>query len=569
MQIDPLEFDGLAPFRLSDGDRAASVHLLDQSEGPLEDLLSPSARDLLAALHRRFNSARLHLLAKRAQQTYQYSRGEPIGFLASTADVRTSEWTVAAAPPAIQRRWVELTGPAEPKMIVNALNSGADVFMADLEDALSPTWPNIVAGHRALRDAAAGKLVHMTDTGREYRQKENGATLFVRPRGLHLDEPALEFDREPTSASLVDFGLAALHGAKSLLSRGAQPCFYLPKLEGHLEARWWNDIFTFTETWLGLSRGTIRATVLIETLPAAFQMDEILHELREHSAGLNAGRWDYIFSAIKKMSGSPAVDALLPDRAQVTMRSPFLSAYAELLVRTCHRRGATAIGGMAAFIPNRQQPEVTAAALVRVQEDKRREADLGFHGSWVAHPDLISVARQEFSERPAPTEKLDVTWSVEEESRWASRLLDFRIDGAQVTENGVRTNLRAALSYLERWLEGTGAVAIDNLMEDAATAEISRTQLWHWLRSSDELTKRGWWKGSQSLSLELVLRWMDEESARLIAERDAPSLEMARRILEDLIVRPQLAEFLTLEALPALRSLELKMQNAQQPTAIP
>jgi len=430
-------------------------------------VLSRDALAFVAKLQRELGPRRAELLARRRERI-----GAP-DFLEETRSIRESEWQVAPPPPGLVDRRVEITGPVDRKMMINALNSGARVFMADLEDACSPTWQNVVDGQRNLIDAVRRTI--SLDTGeKSYRLDDEIATLVVRPRGWHLEERHMNVDGEAVSASLFDFGLTAFHNAEEQLERGLGPYFYLPKLESHLEARLWNDAFELAEQELGLPRASIRATVLIETILAAFEMDEILWELRDRSAGLNAGRWDYIFSAIKKLG------ALLPDRAQVTMAVPFMRAYTELLVATCHRRGAHAIGGMAAFIPSRRDPEVNEVALAKVREDKVRESSDGFDGTWVAHPDLVPIAMEIFDgvlgARPNQVERLrdDVTVT-------AQQLLDFEIPGATVTDDGLRTNVSVGVRYLDAWLNGVGAAAIDNLMEDVATAEISRAQVWSWV----------------------------------------------------------------------------------------
>jgi malate synthase len=446
---------------------------------------------------------------------------------------RTGGW-----PPAdLDDRRVEITGPAEPKMMINALNSGARVFMADLEDALSPTWANIVGGQAALRDAVRGRLAIDTPE-KSYRLNEPTATLLVRPRGWHLDERHVIVDGRPVSASLFDFGLFLFHNGAEALTRGSGPYLYLAKLEGHREARLWNDVFVHAQNALGIPVGSIRATVLIETILAAFEMDEILHELREHAAGLNAGRWDYTFSIIKKFRERP--EFVLPDRAQVTMAVPFMRAYTQLLVRTCHRRGAHAIGGMSAFIPNRREPDVTANALAKVREDKEREAGDGFDGTWVAHPDLVPVARDVFDQilgdRPNQKGRLreDVVAS-------ASALLDVAIPAGQVTERGVRQNVSVGLRYLDAWLRGNGAAAIDNLMEDAATAEISRSQLWQWRRHGTTMDD------GRHVTSELYASIRDEELGRY-GGRESGRLGDAADLLDALVLADDFPEFLTLGA---------------------
>jgi malate synthase len=378
---------------------------------------------------------------------------------------------VAEAPPDLRDRRVEITGPVDRKMMINALNSGANVFMADFEDANSPTWANVVEGHQNVREAVR-RTISLDTPEKSYRLNEETATLVIRPRGWHLTERNVLVDGEPVSASLFDFGLAFFHNAREQLEGGSAPYFYLPKLESHLEARLWNDAFLLAQEELGVPRGSVRATVLIETILAAFEMEPILYELREHSGGLNAGRWDYIFSVIKRFP-----DDVLPDRAQVTMTVPFMRAYTELLVTTCHKRRAYAIGGMAAFIPSRRDPEVNERALAKVREDKERESGAGFDGTWVAHPDLVETAMAEF-DRPNQLDRLREDMSV-----GADDLLDFRIPDGEITEEGLRANVSVGVRYLAAWLAGTGAAAIDNLMEDTATAEISRSQVWQWVRA--------------------------------------------------------------------------------------
>ncbi|HYG60120.1 MAG TPA: malate synthase A, partial [Symbiobacteriaceae bacterium] len=436
-------------------------------------ILTPEALAFVAELQRRFGPPREALLQRRAERQAQFDAGLLPGFLPETQHVRDGDWQVGPIPADLQDRRVEITGPVDRKMVINALNSGAKVFMADLEDSCTPTWENVVEGQANLIDAIEGTISFANPDGRVYKLNANPATLIVRPRGWHLEERHLLVDGKPASGSLVDFGLYFFHNAKRLLAKGSGPYFYLPKTESHLEARLWNDVFVYAQEALGIPRGTIKVTVLIETIVAAFEMDEILYELREHIAGLNAGRWDYIFSVIKKFSHRP--DFVLPDRAQVTMTVPFMRAYTELLVKTCHRRGAFAMGGMAAFIPNRKDPEVTENALAKVREDKTREANDGCDGTWVAHPDLVPVAMEVFDAvlgtRPNQVERQRPEVSVT-----AAQLLDVAIPGGAVTEAGLRNNVSVAIQYMEAWLRGNGAVAINNLMEDAATAEISRSQ---------------------------------------------------------------------------------------------
>jgi malate synthase len=441
-------------------------------------VLTPQALDFVKRLHRELNPTREALLHARDGRWQRIRDGASLDFLTETATVRSEDWRVGPAPKDLDDRRVEITGPADRKMIINALNSGARVFMADLEDALSPTWANVVDGQGHLMDAVRREISLESD-GKRYTLNDKPATLVVRPRGWHMVERHVLVDGSPISASLFDFGLYFFHNARELLTRGSGPYFYLPKLESHREARLWNDVFVVAQDALGIPRGTIRATVLIETIHAAFEMDEILYELRDHAAGLNAGRWDYLFSTIKTFRTRP--DLLLPDRAQLTMTVPFMRAYAQLLVRTCHRRGAHAIGGMAAFIPSRRDPDVNAKAIAKVRDDKQREAGDGFDGTWVAHPDLVPVAENEFND--VLGNRANQKDRLREDVRVATaELLDLRVQGGQITSAGVDTNVDVALRYIEAWLRGQGAVAIHNLMEDAATAEISRSQLWQWVR---------------------------------------------------------------------------------------
>ena len=430
-----------------------------------EDVLSGDALAFVARLHRELNPRRLELLAERRE------RGAP-----RFRDGAPGDWRVAPAPPDLTDRRVEITGPVDRKMMINALNSGARVFMADFEDATAPTWRNVVDGQRNVRDAVR-RTIELETADKTYRLNEELATLVVRPRGWHLAERHVLVDGLPVSASLFDFGLAFFHNARELLERGSGPYFYLPKLEAAAEARLWNDAFVIAQDVLRIPQRSVRATVLIETISAAFEMEEILYELRDHGAGLNAGRWDYIFSVIKRFP-----DSVLPDRAQVTMTVPFMRAYTQRLVQVCHRRGAHAIGGMAAFIPSRRDPQVNEVALANVREDKEREARDGFDGTWVAHPDLVGVAEEQFDAslggRPHQKERLRDDVDVSE-----SDLTNFEIAGGDVTEAGLRTNVGVGIRYIDSWLNGVGAAALDNLMEDAATAEISRTQVWQWVRA--------------------------------------------------------------------------------------
>ena len=493
-------------------------------------VLTDEALAFVADLQRRFGHVRIDLLHRRHERQAAFDSGARPDFLAGTRDIREAEWTVAPAPPDFDDRRVEITGPAEPKMMINALNSGARVFMADLEDALAPTWANVVAGQAALMDAVRGTLAFDSPEGKSYRVGERPAQLVVRPRGWHLVESHVMVDGSPISASLFDAGLYLFHNAAERVARGSGPYLYLPKLESHHEARLWNEVFVWAQSQLGVPRGSIRATVLIETITAAFEMDEILYELREHAAGLNAGRWDYLFSVIKRFRADPGLAS--PDRAQLTMTVPFMRAYTQLLVRTCHRRGAHAIGGMAAFIPNRRDPEVTERALAKVRDDKERESGDGFDGTWVAHPDLVPLATEIFDSvlGSAPNQK----GRLPEVTVGAEDLARFVVEGGDVTDAGIRANVRVALAYLDSWLRGTGAAAIDNLMEDAATAEIARSQLWLWRT-----------RGLLPVDRYATLR--DEELERLGGVGEG-RLKDAWEILDHLVLDDEFAEFLTLRA---------------------
>jgi malate synthase len=491
-------------------------------------ILTPEALTFVAGLERQFRPRREAILAARGERATRLAAGERPDFLPETADVRAADWRVATAPSDLDDRRVEITGPAEPKMTINALNSGARVFMADLEDSLSPGWANVVEGQATVLDAHRRSLAFTSPEGKAYRLGDALATLLVRPRGWHLVERHVLVDGAPMSASVFDFGLFLFHGGRAALARGSGPYVYLPKLESHLEARLWNDVFIAGQDALGIPRGSVRATVLVETILAAFEMDEILYELREHASGLNAGRWDYIFSIIKKFRESD--EFVLPDRAQVTMTVPFMRAYSELLVKTCHRRGAHAMGGMAAFVPSRRDPEVNEVALTRVRDDKRREAGDGFDGTWVAHPDLVPVATEEFDAvlgtRPNQVERLR-----EEVDVAAADLLDVRVPEGEITDEGVRMNVSVGLRYLESWLRGAGAVAIYNLMEDAATAEISRSQTWQWLRHG-------------RIEREQVVALEDAE----LAEAGEGRWADARALFDEVALSEELTEFLTLPA---------------------
>ena len=516
------------------------VEVLGPAEGRFVEVLTDEALAFVAGLHREFDGRRRDVLAERLARQEEIDAGRRPEFLAPTQAVRDGDWRVAPAPEDLADRRVEITGPTDRKMVINALNSGARCFMADFEDSNAPTWSNMVEGQVNLADAVRRTIELTTDDGREYRLGDDVATLLVRPRGWHLSERHLAVDGEPVSGSLFDFGLAFFHNAREQLERGTGPYFYIPKLESHLEARLWNDVFAWAQDRLGIQRGTIRATVLIETILAAFEMDEILFELRDHVSGLNAGRWDYIFSVIKKFRRDPAF--VLPDRAQITMTVPFMRAYTELLVRTCHRRGAHAMGGMAAYIPSRRDPEANQRALAKVAEDKVREANDGFDGTWVAHPDLVETATAEFDrvlgERANQVERVreDVEVSAE-------HLLDVRVPDGAITLEGVRANVSIGLRYLASWLSGVGAAAIDDLMEDAATAEISRSQLWQWIAA--EATLETGERVTSALVRETIGSVLDELSS---SEAAWPRLTEAREVFEAVALPPEFAEFLTVPA---------------------
>ncbi len=515
-----------------------------------EEILTEPALAFVADLHRRFEHRRRRLIADRTARQQRLDAGETPGFLSETEEVRMGTWKVAPHAHDLTDRRCEITGPVDRKMMINALNSGAKVFMADLEDSASPTWHNMVMGQVNLMDAVRRRIEVSAADGRIYRLGDEVATLVVRPRGWHLVDRHLTVDGEAVSASLLDFGLYFFHNAAELTAGGSGPYFYLPKLENRLEARLWNEVFVTAQDALGIPQGTIRATVLIETILAAFEMDEILYELRHHSSGLNAGRWDYIFSMIKKFRNRP--EMTLPDRGQVTMTVPFMRAYTDLLIATCHARGAHAIGGMSAFIPSRRNPEVNRTAMAKVREDKERESRNGHDGTWVAHPDLVPVATEVFTavlgDRPHQIDVLrhDVVAD-------AAALLDVTVPGATVTSEGVRSNVDIAIRYLVSWLSGNGAAAIYNLMEDAATAEISRSQIWQWVHNGVSTTD------GDRIDADYVRTVAAGESERLAGElaggdhgdRDhgpADLVERARALFETVALADDFPEFLTLPA---------------------
>ncbi len=499
-------------------------------------ILTPEAMALVAKLHRAFEPRRQQLLAARAERARRLDAGERPDFLPETRAVREGDWKIAALPKALERRRVEITGPVEAKMVINAFNSGADSYMTDFEDSNSPSWDNQIQGQINLKRAIRRELA-LEQGGKRYTLNEQIATLQVRPRGWHLDEKHVLIDGQRVHGGIFDFALFMFHNAKELIARGAGPFFYLPKLESHLEARLWNDVFVMTQNELGLPQGTIKATVLIETILAAFEMDEILFELREHSAGLNAGRWDYIFSCIKKFKLDR--DFCLADRSKVTMTSPFMRAYALLLLKTCHRRGAPAIGGMSALIPIKNDPEKNAVAMQGIINDKRRDATDGYDGGWVAHPGLVEPAMKEFvavlGERPNQWDKQTPEVNVS-----AADLLAFQPE-APITEAGLRMNINVGIHYLGAWLGGNGCVPIHNLMEDAATAEISRSQVWQWIRSPKGVLDDG-----RKVTAELVRTLVPEELAKIKAGGFVGKFDRAAEIFTQMSTQDAFAEFLTL-----------------------
>ncbi len=514
------------------------VEILGPITDAVDQVLTSEALAFVADLHRTFNPRRQELLQKRAERQRAIDEGELPGFLRETADIRAAEWQVAPTPADLNDRRVEITGPTDRKMMINALNSGAKIFMADFEDSLSPTWENIINGQVNCSDAIRRTIEFTNPDGKVYQLNDEIATLMVRPRGWHLNEKHVTVDGEQISGSLFDFGLYMFRNAQELLDRGSGPYFYLPKLESHLEARLWNDVFNHAQDALGIPRGSIRATVLIETILAALEMEEILFELREHSAGLNAGRWDYIFSVIKKFARWE--DQVLPDRGQVTMTVPFMRAYTELMIRTCHKRGAHAIGGMAAFIPNRRDPEVTENALAKVREDKLREFGDGCDGTWVAHPDLVptvmEVANAYLGDKPNQKDRLREDVYVTDEE-----ITDIEAPGGTITEAGVRLNVSVGIQYINSWLMGNGAAAINNLMEDAATAEISRSQIWQWIHHGAKLDD------GRPVTRELYIQIRDEELEKL-GGADQWRFGDAAALMDQLSLSPRFIEFLTYPA---------------------
>jgi malate synthase len=520
----------------------AGVEVLGPIAEGYAEVLTPDALEFLAELERRFDRARQDLLARRREVDHRLQAGALPDFLAETKEIRDADWQIAPVPADLQDRRVEITGPVDRKMIVNALNSGASVYMADFEDATTPTWANLIEGQINLRDAIR-RAIDFTDpdSGKRYRLGDRLATLLVRPRGWHLPEAHVRVDGQPMSGALFDFALYVFHNARELMARGTGPYFYLPKLESHLEARLWHEVFVFAQERLGIPRGTIKATVLIETILASFEMDEILYELREHSAGLNCGRWDYIFSIIKKFRNRP--EFIMPDRDQVTMTVHCMRSYSLLAIQTCHRRGAHAIGGMAAQIPIRHDAQANEQALGKVRADKEREATDGHDGTWVAHPGLVPIAREVFDQ--LMPEANQIARRRDDVSVTAQDLLT--VPKGTITERGLRHNLNVGVLYLEAWLRGSGCVPIYNLMEDAATAEISRAQVWQWRRHAAQI------EGGPAIDGALVERLLEEELARI---KDTVGQERygggrygeAAALLRELVLADAFTEFLTLPA---------------------
>ncbi len=532
---------------MSTTDQATSVkgvEIKNKLEDGFEEILTPQALEFVADLHRQFNNKRQELLQYRKERQKEIDNGQKLDFLPETKEIRESEWSVAPLPEDLQDRRVEITGPVDRKMVINALNSGANVFMADFEDSNSPTWSNTIWGQINLRDAN-DRTIRLEDTakGKVYELKDDIATLIVRPRGWHLPEKNIYVDGEPISASLFDFGMYFFHNAQRTLNNGSGPYFYLPKLENHHEARLWNDVFTYAQNELGIPQGSIRATVLIETLPAGFEMDEILYELKDHSAGLNCGRWDYIFSYIKVFKNHD--EFILPNRSQVTMTVPFMRSYSLLAIKTCHRRNAPAIGGMAANIPIKDDPEANEKALQKVRNDKTREANDGHDGTWVAHPGLVGLAKEEFDKYMPTPNQID-TKKREDVQVTAENLVE--IPEGNITEEGLKHNIDVSIQYLESWLRGIGCVPIYHLMEDAATAEISRAQIWQWINNPNGVLDDGR-KVTKDLYKELVPGQL-EKIKSIVGEEayNKGKFETAAELFDKLVTSDELKDFLTLDA---------------------
>lgn len=506
------------------------------------DIITNEAMDFIVALHEKFNARRLDLLKARAAQQAYFDKGNFPSFPEETKAIKEGKWTVESAPSDLQDRRVEITGPVDRKMVINALNSGAKTFMADFEDSTAPTWKNVIEGQQNLIDANNKTISFYNEAkNKHYQLNDTTAVLLVRPRGLHLDENHVLINNELASASLIDFGLYVFHNTKTLLEQGSAPYFYLPKLEHYLEARWWNDVFTFCESYLNVSVGTFKATVLVETITASFQLDEIIYELKNHIVGLNCGRWDYIFSYIKKFRNHP--EFLVPNRDQVTMTTPFMEAYSKLVIKVCHHRNIHAIGGMTAQIPIRNNPLANEKAIAKVKADKEREVQNGHDGTWVAHPDLVDVAMQIFDAHMPKSNQIDKT--LDDLVVTEKDLVE--IPQGTITEAGIRKNINVGILYLEAWLRGYGAVALYHLMEDAATAEISRTQLWQWLRNEALL------EDGRQFTIELYIDIFDNEVEKIIKEVGEDNIsktqfKLAFELFDKLVISEQFEEFLTLEA---------------------
>ena len=532
------------------GNEIPGVQILGAQDDQTQQILTPEALKFTVELERRFGPRRRELLAARAERQKRLDSGEAPDFLPQTAEIRKSDWIVAPLPADLLDRRVEITGPVDRKMVINALNSGASVFMADFEDANTPTWRNLIEGHINLCDAIRRTITfNDPSTGKAYKLNPQTAVLLVRPRGWHLPEKHVLVDRQPMSGAIFDFALFFWHNAKELVARGTGPYFYLPKIESHLEARLWNDIFNHSQDSLGIKRGTIKATVLIETILATFELDEILWELQEHSSGLNCGRWDYIFSYIKKFATDPG--AVLPDRGKVTMTTHFMRSYSKLVIKTCHRREVHAMGGMSAYIPNKRDPVANQMAMEQVRADKEREASDGHDGTWVAHPGLVGIAKEVFDHyMPEPNQ---IARKLEDFHTTAADLLE--VPKADITEAGLRQNIAVGIGYLESWLRGIGCVPLFNLMEDAATAEISRAQLWQWIHHQAKLDD------GRAVTIELCLKTIDEELAKFrqsVGEQQfrAGRYEEAANLLREMIRSDKFVEFLTLPAYDRLTEAE-------------
>lgn len=525
-----------------------TIKIIGEQNEQTKEVLTPEVLAFVQSLHEKFDARRKELLALRQERQKRLDQGEKLDFLPETKEIREGDWTIAPLPADLQDRRVEITGPVDRKMVINALNSGAKMFMACFEDASAPTWENMINGQINMRDAINKTIeFHQESNGKTYKLNEETATLLVRPRGLHLMEKHVLVNGEEISGGFFDFGLYFFHNAKNALAKGTGPYFYLPKLESHLEARLWNDVFVYAQDYIGIPQGTIKATVLIETIMAAFEMDEILYELREHSAGLNCGRWDYIFSYIKRLRNQP--DVILPDRGQVTMTVPFMRAYTQLCIKTCHKRNAPAIGGMAAQIPVKGDDAANEVAFAKVAEDKRREATDGHDGTWVAHPGMVATAMEQFDDVMKTPNQIDK--KREDVNVTADDLL--AVPEGTITIEGLRTNCSVGVQYIASWLRGQGAAPINNLMEDAATAEISRTQVWQWIRHDKGILEDG-----RGITERFVLEVLDEELVKIkeaVGEQayESGRYDEAAELFKSLITQDEFVEFLTLPGYDKLK----------------